>query len=303
MEGNKNLTYEHNLPEAREGSRMLLSFSDSWNIDGISTIISNLVKEQLSAERVAGIGREGFYNTFFSRRNAHGEPKIWAGDGVLTRYSAGNDFYYAPNEGLLIFQGAEPDTSIDCYSDYLFEVAEKFKVKEMYFGGSCLNALLPPTREPGVVSFVSDEMLKGLLKSKGISLIQAMDYTCSIVEYLMYHSRFRNIKSATVLVAVPPTNIVFFPSALVLGATLEKLLGLDLDLSGLKDRAEELKRSMEEILREDIEMQERVTKLEEMYDWARKTYPTDPAEIRKFAQLVGGILDKPTDPRQNPFGE
>jgi len=196
-------------------------------------------------------------------------PSTKIEDGVIRELTfPKNEFYCSESANLILFVGEEPHIRWGAFAECLFEVAEEFGVKEVYFTGS-VAAALPHTREPRIRASVSDERLKAKLAGLGVGYSEYQG-PASITTALSYESRERGLGMRSLVVEVPHYPFVDMPaypkSILRTTSALNELLNLGLDLEDLRRSSDVVTERLNAIAEENETFRELVAKLEASYD-------------------------------------
>jgi len=187
-----------------------------------------------------------------------------------------NDFWVAPagESGeappVVMFTGEEPHIRWGSWCDCIFGVCAELDIRDVFFVGSVASPV-PHTREPRIRASVSDPALKQRLVDAGLGF---GDYEgpSSIITALTYHAADVNLAWHNLVVEVPHYPFLDMPtyphSILTVAAALNRLVGLDLDLSDLEQAAAVARGKLDALAAENDEFRQLVTKLEQAYDQA-----------------------------------
>lgn len=185
-----------------------------------------------------------------------------------------NDFWVgAEGDGappVIMFTGEEPHIRWGSWCDCIFAVCAELQVRDVYFVGSVASPV-PHTREPRIRASVSDPALKPRLAAAGLGF---SDYAgpASVITALTYHAMDVNLAWHNLVVEVPHYPFLDMPtyphSILAVASALNRLIGLDLDLSDLTEAARVARAKLDAIAAENSDFRDLVTKLEEAYDQA-----------------------------------
>ncbi len=197
-----------------------------------------------------------------------------------------NEFFCAQSPDLVLFSGEEPHIRWRTYCDCIFGLAEDLGVKQFYFVGS-VSSPIPHTREPRIRASMPSEDLRERLSGFDIEFT---DYEgpASIVTLLTERSAHRGIEMISLVVEVPHYPFLDMPtypkSVLKAVSTLAGLLHLNIDLSDLRESADQAENKLNEIMAGNREFRELVRKLEEVYD-----YEESSADEEILRRLIEGI--------------
>lgn len=187
-----------------------------------------------------------------------------------------NDFWVAgAGEGgaspsVIMFTGEEPHIRWGSWCDCIFGVCAELQVRDVFFVGSVASPV-PHTRAPRIRASVSDPALKGRIAAAGLGF---GDYEgpCSVTTALTYHAADVNLAWHNLVVEVPHYPFLDMPtyphSILAVAGALNRLVGLDLDLSDLEEASEVARGKLDALAAENSDFRALVAKLEEAYDQA-----------------------------------
>jgi predicted ATP-grasp superfamily ATP-dependent carboligase len=195
-------------------------------------------------------------------------------EGLVKEYRPKrNVFYYWQNplgeRDVILFQGAEPQMNWDDYAAAVLEVAAAFDVSRIYMLGGVLDKT-PHTREPGVTSVSTSAQLRDELRAFGIEPIDyegpggirtALVHLCQkrSLEMAVLHARVTYYPEFNMVIAHNPKAI----RALV--KRLNRLLGLQLDLSDLDRETKDFESRISYMALQNREFRSYVEALEKEY--------------------------------------
>lgn len=187
-----------------------------------------------------------------------------------------NDFWVAgADDGgeippVIMFTGEEPHLRWGSWCDCIFAVCAELQVHDVYFVGSVASPV-PHTREPRIRADVSDPALKARIAAAGLDF---SDYEgpASVTTVLTYHAADADLAWHNLVVEVPHYPFLDMPtyphSILAVASALNRLAGLNLDLSDLEEAARVARAKLDALAAENSDFRELVIRLEEAYDQA-----------------------------------
>ncbi|MFQ6130468.1 MAG: PAC2 family protein [Armatimonadota bacterium] len=205
-------------------------------------------------------------------------------DGSIQEFTCPrNEFLCSERSDLILFSGEEPHVRWGAYCDCLFDLAEECGVKEFYFVGSVAGPV-PHTREPRIRASVPRQDLKERLGAAGVEFTN-YEGPASLVTLLAHQSVDRGIEMRSLVVEIPHYPFLEMPtypkSILKATSALNTLLGLDLDLSDLRESSAKVDEKLDAVMEDSDEFRELVAKLERAYD-----YEESAAEEERLRRLI-----------------
>ena len=263
----KNLTI-HEKP-ALKSTRMVLGFFGWMDGGSVSTGTVEYLKNKLKAKKFAEIDPQNFYVFNLPgamEQVAQFRPYCRVQNGFLLDFQyPQNEFFYDEKNNLILFSGKEPNLRWNEYADCIFELGDKFDLKELYFVGSVAGPI-PHTREPRISCYVSNKQQKAQLKDYDLKFT---DYEgpASITTLLTKLSEEKGIEMIN-FVAEIPIYVQTQNSKGIKAITrrLIKLLDIDIDLGELFKRSDEFEKNINGIMAKQPKLAEQIKKLEENYD-------------------------------------
>ncbi|MBM3501072.1 MAG: PAC2 family protein [Armatimonadetes bacterium] len=274
------------------GPAMVMGFSGWMDGGSVSTGTVGYLVDRLNAQPFAAIRPHDFYILNFpistiplSIYTSEGKavltsanpmdiaavfrPSTRIEDGVIRELTfPKNEFYCSESANLILFVGEEPHIRWGAYTRCLFEVAEAFGVRELYFIGSVAGPL-PHTREPRLRASVADDRLKAKLADLAVGYSE-YEGPASITTALSFESPAHGIAMRTLVVDVPHYPFVEMPayprSILKTTAALNDLLDLGLDLDDLRRSSATVEERLNALLEDNDTFRELVVKLQAIYD-------------------------------------
>jgi len=295
---------------ALTNARMVLGFTGWMDGGNVSTGTIGYLRRKLKATKFAEIDAMGFYILNFPIASipitvlsaeektvirsvnpmefaALFRPHTNIEDGLVKSFTyEKNEFFYSQQPDVILFQGEEPHIRWAEYCDYLFAVADKFGVKELYFVGSVASPV-PHTREPKIHASASREELKARLAGPDIAFTN-YEGPASIVTFLTKRCSDRGMDMINLVADIPHYPFLDMPTyprgLLKVVATLKELLHIEIDVSDLEEAATRVQEQLNKVMADSPEFQQLVRRLEEAYDYQQAA--ADEAQLRR---LIDGI--------------
>jgi len=246
-----------------------MGFSGWMDGGDVSTGTVRVLVDKLYARRIAEIDHTGFYLYSFPGAmevTSLFRPHCQIREGVIRRLVfPENAFFVSEEQDLILFSGKEPNMRWVEYGDCVFRLCKHFGVQSISFVGS-VAGLVPHTRDPQFFCSVSDERAKPRIENYGIKL---NDYEgpASIVTYLTSRAKEEGIEMVALVATVPAYVQGANPKCVaVVTKRVAGILGIRLDMDDLQASADEFERRLTEVVQEQPELAESVTKLEQDYD-------------------------------------
>lgn len=151
------------------------------------------------------------------------------------------------------------------FADCIFAFCRQFNVKSVYLIGS-VAGLVPHTRDPMLFCSVSDAQMKPRFEGYGIKF---SDYEgpASITTYLTTRAKEHEVEVVSIVAAVPAYVQGANPKCIVaVTRRIAGMLGVHIDLEDLQATADDFEKRLTEVVQEEPELAENVTKLEQDYD-------------------------------------
>jgi len=217
-------------------AHMIIGLEGWVNAGKVSTFTIKYLTIKLGAVKFGEIPPERFYNYLIQR------PIVTIKQGIIHSYVSprNNLFYWKNKEGganLLLLLGYEPHLNWPTYTEIILKLAEEMDVKRIYTIGGYL-ADIPYENETLITSSTNNEKIIDELKKAGVELT---NYIWS---------------------AVPMYVAGIYPKATYyIIKKLMQLIGIDLDLSDLKKKAETFKTQFEREVTSQRQMQRLIENL------------------------------------------
>lgn len=170
----------------------------------------------------------------------------------------------------------------------MFSLCDTLGVKMIYFVGS-VSGLVPHTRDPHLFCSVSSESMKPVFAAYGIRF---SDYEgpASIVTYLTARAQERGVQMVSLVATVPAYVQGGNPKCIdVVVRRVAGLLGLELRLDDLRTAADDFERRLTDVVNEQPELAETVTKLEQDYD--NEIFNNQMTDLKQWLHQKGVRLD------------
>jgi proteasome assembly chaperone (PAC2) family protein len=281
----------HHLPQLADG-RMIVAFSGWMDGGNVSTGTVEWLVRTLGAEVVADIDPEGFslYNFPGSMEIAAlFRPHARIEDGVITQFQPPENILWCSAAAqLILFQGKEPNFNWRDFADCLFDFAAQTRVTTVYFVGSVAGAV-PHSREPRLISSVSDEALKPVLSQYGVHFAN-YEGPASFSTLLISQARARGLRMASLVVEIPAyiqgTNPKGIDAAV---RKLAAILGLQLPLGELRELSAAWEERLNEILEQKPELAKYIRKLEADHD--NEVFDTEMGDLKAWLEQQGIRVD------------
>ncbi|HUU85410.1 MAG TPA: PAC2 family protein [Phycisphaerae bacterium] len=278
-------------PKLSDG-RMILALSGWMDGGEVSTGTAEWLVKTLHARKVAGIDPEGFciLNLPGSMEvAAMFRPYTEIKDGrIITYEPPKNTFYCDEGHDLVIFRGREPNFGWAEFAECVFSFASQAGVSTVYFIGS-VGGAVPHTREPRLISTVSDESMRPALEQCGVTFTN-YEGPASFSTCLLAQARERGISMASLVAEIPAYIQGRNPRSIE--AVIRKLvaiLGLQVSFDELRRRASEWEERLNAALEETPDLAKLIHKLEE--DCDNEVFDTQMGDLKAWLQERGVRVD------------
>ncbi|MHC4695495.1 MAG: PAC2 family protein [Planctomycetota bacterium] len=275
-----------------EDGRMVLAFSGWMDGGDVSTGAVHWLVRALEAQKVADIDSEGFYIYSFPgpmELAAMFRPYTKIDGGVIRAYQPPtNEFFCDENNELTLFSGKEPHSNWREFADCLFSFASQARVSTLYFIGSVAGAT-PHTREPRLMSTVSDESLKPALQPYGVNFT---DYEgpASISTYLITEASNRGLHMASLVAEIPAYIQGTNPKGIeAVIRRLAAILRLQVRLDDLRATTEAWEKRVNAALVQEQDLATHIRKLEADYD--NEVFDTQMGDLKEWLEQRGIRVD------------
>jgi len=220
-------------------------------------------------------------------------------DGILKEHRLPeNRFFYWVNprsdHDLILFLGTEPNMNWEEYASSILDVAQEFGVARMYRLGGMLDTS-PYMREPRIYCICSSPELKDEMDKYGV---QYMSYegpaTCGMT--LLYVCQTRGMQMVSMTAGAmyyPEFNIAlpYNPKTIrALMRRLNRLLGLNLDLSDLDKEVGNLQDKLASVARKNVQFAAYIEQLEKDFAEVKYEEPLD-ISAEEAVQIAQELLN------------
>jgi proteasome assembly chaperone (PAC2) family protein len=241
---------------------LIIGFEGWPNAGEVSSFALQHLIDSLKAKKFASIPTENFYQVSSLR------PMAVIKEGRLIELkSPANDFYYvkAPLfNDLILFHGVEPHLRWDQFAHLFLDLAEKFKVAQIFTIGGTYD-YIPHTYPPMVSALFNHEDLREKVIRAGLGLTEYSG-PISIHTFILEAAKKKGLKAISLWGHVPQylqtKNIRTVCSVL---KRLTNLAQMEVDLSELEKAGEYFDEQVNHLVEEDPKLQEVIRQLEEVY--------------------------------------
>ena len=278
-------------PSLTDG-RMVLAFSGWMDGGEVSTGTVKWLVKTLGAQPVADIAPEGFYILNFPGSmeiSALFRPHTRIEDGLVAEYKLPeNTFFCNESADLVLFLGKEPNFNWADFADCIFSFASQAGVSSFYFVGS-VGGAAPHTREPRLLSSVSDPGLKTTLGQYGLRFTN-YEGPASFSTHLLARARDGGLSMASLVAEIPVYIEGSNPRSIeAVVRKLSAILGLQLGLDELRAVAGAWEKRLNDVLGSKPDLAKYIGKLEEDYD--NEVFDTQMGDLKEWLQQQGVRVD------------
>jgi len=272
--------------------RMLLGFSGWMDGGEVSTGTVEGLVESLNARKFASIDHEGFYIYNFPgsmELAALFRPHSKIENARIENLEfPANYFFACEKNDLILFLGKEPNLHWRRFAECIFTLCNEFSVKMIYFIGS-VAGLVPHTREPRILCSLSDPGLMETFHGYGVKFAN-YEGPASFVTYLTTTAPAHNLRMASLVATIPAYVQGNNPKAIeAVTRRLASMLGLHVELDRLRSVSDEFERKLSELIQDQPELAETISKLEESYD--DELFESEMADLKHWLQQKGVRVD------------
>ena len=244
---------------AAEEKYMIAGWHQWADAGSISSALPEYLIDFTGARKVGEIKSDEFY--LFQIPGTHDllRPKIKLNEGYRQSLSPrSNEFFYSGNEqkGLVIFLGEEPHLNVERYAEAFFDAVQELGVKRVAVVGGVYGAM-PYNKDREVSCVYSLQRMKAELENYALRFSN-YEGGATIGSYLVDQAEQREIEYLVFYGFVPAYDFSEL-SITTQGIRIENdfkawydlmrrfnyMFGLELDLSDLDNRSDELKVSLE----------------------------------------------------------
>lgn len=245
-------------PQAQD--TVMIAGWEQWADAGsISSALPYYLIEQTEARKIGEIGRDGYY--LFQIPGTHHllRPVVKLDDGLVRSMSSpANEFYYTDrgNCGLVIFAGDEPHMNEDDYMDAILDAAQQLGVRRVIALGGVYGAM-PYDKERSVSCSYSLAHMQPEMESYAVRFSNYEGGT-TISTFLVHKAAERGMEALSFHGFVPAYDFGQsgyaaqglriendFKAWYDLVRRMNHMLGIGIDVSHLREQADELIISME----------------------------------------------------------
>jgi len=272
--------------------RLVLGFSGWMDGGDVATGTVGYLVRKLDARPFAEISPEGFYIY-----NMPGMMDVAALFRPHVRIAGGlieflglptNTFYFHAGQRLILFVGREPNLQWETFAGLVFQLCQRYSVRRIYTVGS-VSSLVPHSREPRLLCTVSSQSLKDLMHQFGVRFTE-YEGPASIVTYLAHMAPRHGLECINLIATIPAYVQGSNPRCIeAMTRRLTAMLQLDLDLSELRAIADEFERRVGELVQQQPELAEKISKLEADYD--NEVFESELGDLKQWLQEKGIRLD------------
>lgn len=278
-------------PKLDDG-RMVVAMTGWMDGGKVSTGTAEWLIRHLGARKAGRIEPAGFYILSFPgsmETSAMLRPHAEIVDGSIRRIVLPqNSFYCDESARLAVFIGSEPNVHWEAFAEALFAFASRAGVRTVYFVGS-FAGVTPHTREPRIISAVSNDRMKTVLEPYGVRPAN-YEGPASFSTWLMTLAPRKGIDMASLVAEIPPYIEGTNPKCIE--AVLRKLvgiLGLPADLAPLRRAVDRWEHRVNRAVQAREELASLIGKLEERYD--SEVFDTQMGDLKDWLTQQGIRLD------------
>lgn len=289
MAATKPIIYEK--PELTN-PRLVMGFNGWMDGGEVSTGTVQCLIDKLGARKFAEIDPEGFYIYNFPGMmeiTAMFRPHTKIKDGLIRYYETpANEFFYSAEDELILFLGKEPNMLWESYSECIFSLCDELGIGMIYFVGS-VAGLVPHTREPRLFCTTSDVGTKEAFQHYGVTFTN-YEGPASIVTCLTAGSTLRDLKMISLVAGVPAYVQGRNPKCIeAVTRRIAGMLGLKMDLNDIELQSDDFQRKLDDIVKEQPELDVNIRKLEEDYD--NEIFNNEMGDLKRWLQQQGIRID------------
>jgi proteasome assembly chaperone (PAC2) family protein len=246
---------------------LIIGFEGWPNAAEVASLALQHLIDSLEAKKFASIPTENFYQISSLRPTA-----IIKQGRLIELKSSGNHFYYVKDSlssDLILFYGVEPHLRWDIFADLILDLAERFKVIQIFTIGGTYD-YIPHTYPPMVSALFNHDELGDKVVQAGMGLTEYSG-PISIHTFILEAAKKRRLKGISLWGHAP--QYLQTKNIKVACAVLRKLIDLteiEVDLSELEKASEYFDQQVNQLVGQDPKLQEVINKLEEVYKQAEK---------------------------------
>ena len=274
------------------GGNMILAFSGWMDGGEVSTGTVKWLANALGARKVAEIDPDGFYIYNFPGTMEFAalfRPNVDIQNGTVSSLEfPTNTFHCAEEHGLVMFSGKEPNLNWGEFAHCIFSFAAAAGVSTLYFVGS-YGGLVPHSREPRLVCTVSDAGLRATMKQYGVGFASYQG-PAGFATYLVSQAPTCHLQMANLVAEIPAYIEGTNPESIeAVVRKLAAILGLQVDLEGLRKATDVWERRLNRAIGEKPDLAKHIRKLEEDYD--NEVFDTQMGDLKVWLEQQGIRVD------------
>jgi len=221
---------------------MIIGLGGWGNAGEVSTFSVKYLVDKLNAKKFGEIRCEGFHDYFIQR------PVVSIERGIMQSYiTPENSLFYSRKEGradLVLLLGYEPHLNWPGYAGAVLRLAEEQDVRRIYTMGGYLADISHESETP-ISGSTNNGKLVSELEKAGIELTNYNGPT-SVYSEIMWRAKEENLGVISLWCAVPMYSTGPYPKAAMrMLNKLEQLIGIELDLKDLEEKAETFQKQFE----------------------------------------------------------
>ncbi len=271
---------------------LIMGFTGWMDGGEVSTGVIDYLRVNLGAVPFASIDPEPFYlyNLPGSMEVANVfRPHVKIREGLIEEFEQPvNTFFADPEHNLILFSGKEPNMHWQCFGDCIFQLSERFDIKQILFMGS-VAGLTPHSREPRFTGSVSHLALRTKLERMGIRFSE-YEGPASFVTYLTTRASRADIDMIVLVAEVPAYLQGYNPKCVETAVRcISGLLELHMPCDDLRGLSDEFEKRVGELVQQQPELVKRIQQLEEIYD--NEVFDTELSDLKNWLHQRGIRLD------------
>jgi proteasome assembly chaperone (PAC2) family protein len=219
-----------------ENPVMIIGLEGWVNAGKVSTFSVKYLIDKLSATKFGEIPVDKYHDYMLYR------PAVSVKEGIMQSYTPPKNEFFLSKDGknkqpLVLLLGHEPHRNWPGYADVVLKVAEEKRIRRIFTTGGFL-ADISYQGTPPISASANNEKILPELKKVGLELTNYTGPT-SIYSEIMMKAKKKEIDTVSLWSAVPMYVAGVYPRAAyrIIEKTAQ-LIGLELDLTDLKKKAE-----------------------------------------------------------------
>jgi|FrelakmetLWP11LW_1041352.scaffolds.fasta_scaffold08588_3 predicted ATP-grasp superfamily ATP-dependent carboligase len=271
---------------------MVIGLSGWMDGGDVSTGTIEYLRQRLQADEIARIDPNGFY--IYSMPGPMEaaslfRPHLRIEDGMIQAINLPEAiFYEAKDHNLLLFYAREPNLCWSEFADCIFEMCENCNVRRILFVGS-VAGVTPHTREPRISCAVSNENLKHWLDQLGVRFSNYAG-PGSFANSILLGAMQRNIEMISLVAEIPAYLQGYNPTCIEMAIKyVARILEIHIPVESLQALSDEFEKRVNELVKREPELQQRVLQLEERYD--KELFETEMGDLKSWLEQRGLRVD------------